>query len=107
MFDHGPQTQAKPCLVIGEARVGEWGASDSNGQELRITITAYSDKRRGRSSVKALHAQVCQRLHHANDIEVPGFDLNLLHFLDSDSAREGDGVTHEANARYRVLVDGE
>jgi len=106
VFDHVPQQQTKPYIIIGDADAEDWGTSDSNGQEFRLTITACSDKRRGRSAVKALQAQIYQRLHHANDLIAPGFQLILIHWLDGDSARDADGVTYEANARYRVLVEG-
>lgn len=104
VYDHVPQTSAKPYAVVGDGDADEWGTADSDGDEVRVAVTAYSDQHRGRKGVKQVQADVYQILHHTLDLAVTGYQVVLIHYLDSDSPPTPDGATYESTARYRVLL---
>lgn len=76
VFDHVPQGEAAPYVVIGEDTLTEWDTKSKAGWEATVTIHVWDHEKAGRKSVKALLSHIHDALHQQEaNITVTGFNL--------------------------------
>jgi len=84
VYDTVPEGTPLPYVVIGEDMATDWSTKLQNGQEVTVTLHAWSDYD-GMAEVKALASTVLETLT-ATPLSVTGFDmvlcrLDLLQFM--------------------------
>ncbi len=110
IYDHVPQDEEAPYVVIGEDTTVDEGAKTSNGWECTITIHCWDFEKAGRKSVKTLMSHIYDALHRSeSDITVSGFALVYLYcdftqtFQETAIEGAGDHYYHGVQ-RFRALV---
>ena len=71
IYDQVPEEPSFPYVTIGEDTAMDWGTKSTQGQEVTLTIHAWS-RARGRREVKQIMAEIYRLLHEATLI-VSGF----------------------------------
>lgn len=102
VYDAVPQNAAFPYLTIGDDTAADAGTKTNQGQEITLTIHAWSQYQ-GRKEVKELLGKVYDALHE-KPLTVPGFSVSMVRFEYSDSFTDADGKTRHGVARYRVII---
>lgn len=110
IYDHVPQSQAAPYVVIGEDTTIEADTKTYNGWDFTITIHCWDYEKAGRKSVKTLMGHIYDALHKAEgSVTVSGFTLVFLHCDFQQSFQEtavegaGDHYYHGVQ-RFRALI---
>lgn len=110
VFDHVPQGQAAPYVVIGEDAVAGADCKSSNGWEFIITIHCWDFEKAGRKSVKTIMGHIYDALHNADtSVTVSGFSLTYLLCEFQESFQEtgidgaGDHYYHGVQ-RFKAFV---
>lgn len=104
VHDQVPENATFPYLTIGEDTAVDFGTKSEPGQELTLTLHAWS-RAHGRKQVKDILARV-HALLHEQPLTVAGFTHVLTRFLSTETFRDPDGLTQHGVARYRILVQG-
>jgi len=102
--DQVPENAAFPYVAIGEDTAVDFGTKSEPGQELTLTLHAWS-RAHGRKQVKDILARV-HALLHEQALPVSGFSHVLTRFAFTETFRDPDGLTQHGVARYRVVVQG-
>ena len=110
IYDHVPQDEAAPYVVIGDDTMAEDGTKTEPGWELTATVHAWDFEKAGRKSVKAILGHVYDALHQQEaNIVVAGFTLVQIRWEFEDTMPEpgvegaGDHYYHGVQ-RYRAYV---
>lgn len=103
IYDNVPGDTAFPYVTLGEALVSDWSAGEARGAEHRLVFNAYS-RGGGRSEAKAIMGALNAVLHEA-ELELEGFTLVNLRFLDAETRREPDGATWRGTIRFRAVTE--
>lgn len=103
IFDHVPQGQPFPFVVIGDDQAEDFDDDGGTGFEVEATIHVWARDHRGRATVKAVLDDI-YRLLHRQPLTVTG-----AHHVGSfqeftDSFREPDGATFHGLTRVRILL---
>ena len=107
VFDHVPQKQSYPYVVIGEDNHNNWDDDIKNGMESTVNIHVWDRPEgdsgdRGKANTKKLQGEIYNVLHRG------GFDIgdygNVgITFEYSDCFKDTDGITYHGVQRFRVL----
>lgn len=110
VYDHVPQGQDAPYVVIGEDTLSDWDTKDTDGWECTVTIHAWDFAKAGRKSVKTLLGHIHDALHQQEaNITVTGFNLIQIRREFQQTIRE-TGIEGESDhyyhaiARYRAVI---
>jgi hypothetical protein len=110
VYDHVPQGQSAPYVVIGDDTLSEGDTKSKDGWECTVTIHVWDFAKAGRKSVKALLSHIHDALHQQEaSITVTGFSLVQIRrefqqtFQESGIEGENDHYYHGV-ARYRAVI---
>jgi hypothetical protein len=90
VYDHVPQDEVLPCVVIGDATVLNDDVKTQFGQEHQLEIQVYSAYR-GTKEVKQLMSTVYDALHGVT-LSVSGFNASYASCQFSDAFAEPEGA---------------
>jgi len=102
IYDNVPQQTTYPYITIGDDTAAEAGAADFDGQEITLTMHAWSQDR-GRKEVKDILAAIYAALHDAV-MAVTGATHVNLRWEFSDTFRDADGQTYHGVTRFRSYI---
>ena len=102
VYDHVPTDATFPYLTIGDDTAREAGAKTFEGQEITLTLHAWS-RQRGRNQTKDILAAAYTALHDQS-LSLTGGTLVNLRYEFSDTFLDTDGLTYHGVARYRAVV---
>ena len=102
IYEVVPKVKAYPHIALDEADVSDVSSLTEKVFSIEFKVKIYSRARDQKESHEILQA-VHDELNHA-DLSVEGFDLlNISHeFTDTKLMR--DEVTHETQARFKVIL---
>lgn len=110
VYDHVPQGQAAPYVVIGEDTLTDWDTKSKNGWEGTVTIHVWDFEKKGRKSVKTLLSHIHDALHQQeSNITVTGYTLVQIRrefqqtFQEPAIEGQNDSYYHGV-ARYRAVI---
>ena len=103
VYDHVPQRASFPYVTIGEDTTVDAGDKTAEGQDITLTIHAWSRKR-GRKEVKQILGQVRGALL-GQPLMVAGYTVRFVRFEFGTTFKDADGVTYHGVQRYRIVVD--
>lgn len=103
VFDHVPESQARPYVEVGDIQTEDWGTKDTDGTEHVAEIHVYTGER-GRKTCRDIMLAIHDALHHQT-LTVEGNQTVLVHFDSSEVERESDGLTYHGVTRFRVLLN--
>ena len=105
IYDHVPQDETAPYVVIGDHTATDWSTKTRNGWEYTVTIHAWDFERAGRKSVNAILSAIYDALHQAEGaITVAGFDLIQLHFDNEVPAYPEPGTEGAGDHYYHGVI---
>ena len=102
VFDHVPQNQAFPYVVLGEDTLKDWSTFGTLGQEPTVTLHVWS-RSRGKREAQDILSRIDTLLHRAS-LTVTGQNVTGIEREFEQTLRDGDGVTYHGVQRYRVLL---
>ena len=102
VFDDVPENTNYPFVRIGEETILDNSTKDLQGQEITITIHAYSEYR-GKREVKQILGAIYDALHDS-DMIVSNANLINFRFEFSDIVTESDGITRHGVMRFRAVI---
>jgi hypothetical protein len=102
VFDHTPDNQAYPYVVIGDDNVQPFDTKTFNGFELSVVIHTWSQYA-GRKEIKTMQGLIYSALHN-EAIEVAGYNTVLCQFEFSETFVEDDGRTRHGIQRFNVII---
>lgn len=80
VFDHIPQREAAPYVVIGDDTSIDFDTKTSNGWEVTLTIHCWDFEKAGRKGVKTIMGHIYDALHKSEtNITVSGFSLVMIY----------------------------
>lgn len=106
VFDHVPQDQAYPYVVIGEDNFVDWSTDDKNGFEGTVNLHVWdrpigNSGKRGKQVTKEIQGEIYDILQRSNfpigDYGNPGMSYEY-----SDVFMDSDGITYHGVQRFRV-----
>jgi hypothetical protein len=110
VYDHVPQGQAAPYVVIGDDTLTDDDTKSKAGWECTVTLHVWDYQKAGRKSVKALLSHIHDALHQQEaNITVTGFSLVQIRrefqqtFQEPGIEGENDHYYHGV-ARYRAVI---
>jgi hypothetical protein len=103
VFDHVPAGSPFPYIVIGEMRSRPLDTQGVSGNEVFLTLHAYS-RGAGMKETKQIMSAVYDALHHAA-FTVPNQTLVLSQAVDSEVSLEGDGLTRHGIRRFHIITE--
>lgn len=110
VYDHVPQGQAAPYVVIGADTLTDWSTKTQAGWEFTVTIHAWDFEKAGRKSVKTVLSDAYDALHQQEaNVTVTGFQLVQIRFEFEETFQEtavegpADRYYHGVQ-RYRAVV---
>jgi hypothetical protein len=110
VFDHVPQNQPFPYVVLGDDTLVDWSTKTNNGWEATLTLHCWDRPKAGRKSVKTILGHLYDALHRQEaSVTVTGFQLVLLQceFQQTfqETAVEGDNDHfYHGVMRFRALI---
>jgi hypothetical protein len=102
VHDQVPEEAAFPYVTLGEDTAVDLGTKSEPGQDITVTLHAWS-RARGRREVKEILARIYD-LMHEQALTVAGFSHVLTRFAFGATFRDPDGLTQHGVARYRIVV---
>jgi hypothetical protein len=110
IYDHVPQGQEAPYVVIGDDTAIDFDTKTHNGWEVTLTIHCWDFEVAGRKSVKTLMKHIYEALHNCeNAVVVAGVSLIFLRCEFQHTYQEqaiegaGDHYYHGVQ-RFRALI---
>jgi len=105
IYDAPPRDSAFPYVTLGDTTATDWSTGDTQGQEHRVTVLAWS-RERGKRECHEIVEAVRAALHDAA-LTLDGQALANLRFEFADVRREADGITYRGLARFRAVTEPE
>lgn len=102
VYDDVPPNTKMPYVVVGDDTAAQWDSALGRGEDLTLTIHAWSNYR-GKREVKLLMAQIKDALHD-QALSVAGHQLVQLTFEFVETFVDADGVTRHGVIRFRALT---
>jgi hypothetical protein len=100
LFDHVPEAQALPYLVIGEALASDWSSATFDGRETRLSLHLWT-RAAGRKQAKELSGLIQAALQPGLP-PLNGHKLTMLSFLSERTLIDADGVSQHTILEYRA-----
>lgn len=95
---------AFPYVALGETIEVQWDTDDSVGRETVQVVHTFS-RYKGKKELKNVMDAIKAALHQAN-LTVSGQVVVLVHWENTDSFLEPDGVTRHGVQRFRLITEG-
>ena len=102
IFDHVPQDQPLPYVVIGDDVTSDWSAKDFTGTEHRLAIHVWA-RGPGRRQARLIGEQIVARLS-TSILQPAGFQLVWLRFVQALVLVDEDGLTHHGVTEFRARL---
>ena len=107
VHDQVPEDATFPYVTIGGDTAVDFGTKSEQGQELTLTLIAWS-RTHGRKEVKDILARIYTLLHETElsvGLESPNEFAHILTRNEfEETFRDPDGLTQQGVARYRIIV---
>ena len=103
VYDEVPGGTAFPYVTLGECRIADWSTGSEAGEELNLTLHAWS-RQGGHKQAHEIAGALLAALDDA-PLTVSGHALVNLRFALADIRREADGRTYHALVRFRAVVE--
>lgn len=107
ILDHVPAGTAFPYVVLGAAQSVPLDTQGISGNEVTLTIDAYSDAA-GMKELRQIMSQIYDALHSA-DFAVPNQVLVQCHCLGSETGLEPDvpqnAIVRHGAQRFRIITE--
>ena len=103
ILDHVPAGTSFPYVVIGEARAKPMNTQAVSGNDITLTIHAYS-RGSGMQQVRKIMAAIYDALHHAS-FSVQNQVLVLCQCLESETRLEEDGITRHGIQHFQIITE--
>jgi hypothetical protein len=100
LFDHVPEAQSLPYLVIGEALTSDWSSATFDGRETRLALHLWT-RAAGHKQAKEIAGLVQTALAQGLP-PLDGHKLTLLQFLAERTLIDPDGLTRHTILEYRA-----
>lgn len=110
IYDGAPQADDAgsgvpfPYVVLGETVETQWDTDDSVGRETVQIVHTFS-RYKGKKELKNIMDAIKAALHQAS-LTVAGQVVVLVHWENTDSFLEPDGVTRQGIQRFRLITEG-
>ena len=104
IFDHVPQGQPFPYVVIGDDQAEDFDDNRGTGFEVEATIHVWARDHRGRATVKAVLADIYRLLHRQPLTVVGAHHVGSFQEF-TDSFREPDGATFHGLTRVLITLE--
>lgn len=105
VFDHTPDNQQYPYIVIGEDNAQAFDTKTFNGFEVSVVIHTWSQKL-GRKEIKTMQGAIYNALHN-RQLAIDGFNFVLCLFEFSETILEDDGRTRHGIQRFNLIITAE
>jgi hypothetical protein len=103
IHDEVPPGAAFPYVVLGDAETRPFGTQTSDGEEHRLSLSAWS-MQGGRREAHLIAAALLDALADA-PLSLPDHALIHMRLASADIARQPDGRTHAAHLRFRAITE--
>jgi hypothetical protein len=103
VLDHVPAGTVFPYVVLGETSARPMDSQRISGNEITVTIHAYS-RGSGMHQLKNIMSAVYDALHDVS-FSVPNQVLVLCQCLDTATLLEGDGLTRHGIQRFKIITE--
>lgn len=106
VYDHVPQDESYPLVVIGDTISSENDTDTELGFNDLLTITTYSDSydKYGMKVISDIQREIYDLLHYYG-LNVAGFGVSLLMQETSNLIRDTDGVTRIGVQQFRIIYE--
>ena len=110
IYDDVPQANdagsavAFPYVALGDTVEVQWDTDDSVGRETVQAVHTFS-RYKGKKELKNIMDAIKAALHQAS-LAVSGQVVILVHWENTDSFLEPDGVTRHGVQRFRIITEG-
>lgn len=102
VYDNVPVGAVLPYVTIGEDTSIDWGSKTEDGEEVTITLHAWSSYR-GKKEAKEIMAAIYALLHR-QPLTVTGFMVVWIRHDFSTVQLDPDGQTYHGIIRFRALI---
>ena len=102
VYDRPPQGSSYPYVTLGDIALSDWSTKNTNGFEAMLTLHIWS-RGGGRKEVASVAERIYALLHRAG-LSVSGQALVQMRFAASDIELLDDGVTYQAQLRFKALL---
>lgn len=102
VFDAHPEPQRFPYVTIGDGYSNPYNSFQRNGEEIYFNVHVWS-RYKGFKESQEIVADI-QRLLAQKELDVDGFGQVPCFFDDSDTLRDGDGITRHVILNFRMIV---
>lgn len=103
IFDHVPQEEAYPYVVIGELVETQFDNDDVQ-RMVSVSITVHSYSREwGRKETHAIQFEITKTLHRAI-LAAAGFDFVSIDHEQSQSFTDADGITRHGIIEFKIIM---
>lgn len=102
VFDEVLQDQPLPYVAIGDATETRFNTFGRQGKDCTVTIHVWSEYEGFREVLEI--TDIIVKLLDGYEMPVQGFDLVYIRFEDTNTLREGDGMTRHVVVRFRIIV---
>lgn len=105
VYDNVPQGAAYPYVAIGEDLHTEWDTVTSLGTDCSVTVHTWS-RAYGRKETKQMQAAIYNALHRKeSSFTVPGCNVVLCDFVNSQSFVDSDEKTRHGVQTFRIIIE--
>ena len=103
IYDEPPRAAAYPYVTLGETRISDYSDGDGPGEELQLTVHAWS-RQGGHREAHMIAGALLQALDDA-PLNLTDHTLVNFRFAVADVRREADGRTYHALVRFRAVTE--
>lgn len=102
IFDQVPADTAEPYVILGEGSIEPFDTKSTAGADQEMVLEIWSGHR-GAKIVKQILDAAHSALHEAA-LSVAGANFVLCRFSGAEIARDSDGLSTFARARFRIVT---
>lgn len=100
VFDHVPQGQSFPYIVIGDMNIAEWDDDIDVSFEVTADIHVWTRDPQGKKTARDIQGNIHDLLHRAT---IAGFVKIDCEF--ADCFLDEDGLSYHAVQRFNIITD--
>jgi hypothetical protein len=105
VFDHTPDNEAYPYVVIGDDNAQSFDTKTFNGFEVSVVIHTWSQYL-GRKQIKEMQGAIYSALHN-QQLAIGGYNFVLCQLEFSETILEDDGRTRHGIQRFNLIITAE
>ena len=108
VYDHVPQKQPYPYVVIGEDNFVDWSDDTKNGMEATVNLHVWdrpenNSGKRGKEVTKRIQSEIYSILQRSS-FDIGTYGNVGMTFEYSDCFMDSDGITYHGVQRFRLYV---